>query len=79
MDVPGWPYGYLGVDMFFVISGYLMAIRHSDISGLQDMKRFYLSRLARVAPAYYVAESKVQRRQQDSVHANHNEDCGSCE
>jgi peptidoglycan/LPS O-acetylase OafA/YrhL len=40
--------------MFFVISGYLMAIRHSDISGLQDMKRFYLSRLARVAPAYYV-------------------------
>lgn len=41
--------GFLGVDVFFVISGFLMAVlyKNSDISG------FYLRRAKRLLPAYY--------------------------
>lgn len=41
--------GFLGVDVFFVISGFLMAVLYtnSDISG------FYLRRAKRLLPAYY--------------------------
>ena len=41
--------GFLGVDVFFVISGFLMAVlyKSSDISG------FYLRRARRLLPAYY--------------------------
>ena len=41
--------GFLGVDVFFVISGFLMAIlyKNNDISG------FYLRRAKRLLPAYY--------------------------
>jgi peptidoglycan/LPS O-acetylase OafA/YrhL len=45
------PTGYLGVDLFFVVSGFLMA-------SLYDMSRlsagaFYLKRATRILPAYY--------------------------
>lgn len=50
------PGGYLGVDVFFVLSGYLMALvlsRHQQI-GWSEMKAFYGRRLARIAPAAFV-------------------------
>lgn len=41
--------GYLGVDVFFVISGFLMAILYKN----SDVKGFYLRRAKRLLPAYY--------------------------
>lgn len=42
--------GFLGVDVFFIISGFLMAIlyKHDDVKG------FYVRRAKRLLPAYYV-------------------------
>lgn len=42
--------GFLGVDVFFVISGFLMAVLYSDT----DIKGFYLRRAKRLLPSYYV-------------------------
>lgn len=50
------PGGYLGVDVFFVLSGYLMALvlsRHQKI-GWNGIKAFYARRLARIVPAAFV-------------------------
>lgn len=46
--------GYLGVDVFFVLSGFLItSILQGEIdrSGSIDVKRFYMRRLLRLAPA----------------------------
>lgn len=47
------PGGYLGVDAFFVISGFLMAsiLVNRDPSNFKDVLSFYKRRLSRVAPA----------------------------
>jgi len=50
--------GYLGVDLFFLITGFLLTLpwfRHAD-AGLAapDWRRFYLRRARRILPAYYV-------------------------
>ena len=54
--VPGFAGGFLGVDVFFAISGYLMAqIIHRDV--VQESFRlcdFYLRRARRILPALYV-------------------------
>ena len=56
---PNWlPGGYLGVDAFFVLSGFLMAVILSrpDFQSLKDIRLFYKRRLKRVAPAaFFVA------------------------
>jgi peptidoglycan/LPS O-acetylase OafA/YrhL len=47
--------GFLGVDVFFVLSGYLITsllIREHDISGRIDYAAFYRRRAARLVPAY---------------------------
>jgi exopolysaccharide production protein ExoZ len=46
-------YGNFGVDIFFVLSGFLMfyTVRHSNTSATQ----FWLSRLLRIAPPYWFA------------------------
>ncbi|HLX22130.1 MAG TPA: acyltransferase [Usitatibacter sp.] len=50
--------GYLGVDLFFLISGFLLAMPwfvHSDAGrDSPSMKSFYARRFWRIAPAYYV-------------------------
>ncbi|CAO4378542.1 unnamed protein product [Caenorhabditis nigoni] len=48
--------GYLGVDMFFVISGYLMAriLNNSKINNISDILNFYYRRLKRILPLYYL-------------------------
>lgn len=55
-DIPGFPGGFVGVDVFFVISGFLMA---SIIFGGLEEKRFdlldfYIARARRIIPALIV-------------------------
>ncbi|MBW2436761.1 MAG: acyltransferase [Deltaproteobacteria bacterium] len=58
--VPGWlnafsSFGWSGVDLFFVLSGYLIAdklFREFDIQGRVDFGGFYLNRFLRIIPAY---------------------------
>lgn len=47
--------GYLGVDAFFVISGYLITqkIRKEQIAGTFSLSKFYLARVSRLAPALW--------------------------
>ncbi len=49
----GLPGGYLGVDMFFVLSGYLItAIIHREAQAQQfSLRRFYERRIRRIMPA----------------------------
>lgn len=50
------PGGYLGVDVFFVISGYLLTTILLDelAGGRVDFWRFYMRRIRRILPALYV-------------------------
>lgn len=50
------PGGFIGVDMFFVISGYLISsiILSKKSRGTFSFKDFYISRIKRIVPAYYV-------------------------
>ena len=51
------PYGWLGVDVFFVLSGYLIGgqlLRPISRGETPDLKRFWASRAFRILPAYLV-------------------------
>lgn len=53
-DVPGFAGGFLGVDVFFVLSGYLITTllsKEIESSGTIDIYRFYRNRLLRLYPA----------------------------
>lgn len=49
------PGGFIGVDIFFVISGYLVSsiILHKINKGTFSLVSFYESRIKRIVPAYY--------------------------
>ena len=50
--------GHYGVDVFFVISGFLIAsilMREQEARGAIDVKRFYARRFLRLMPAYFFA------------------------
>lgn len=51
--VPG---GFTGVDIFFVISGYLITqiLRREITAGEFSLRNFYRRRLLRIGPAYFV-------------------------
>ncbi len=52
--VPGFSGGYIGVDVFFVISGYLITrllVAEIETSGRVDLARFYARRVRRLLPA----------------------------
>lgn len=51
-----WPGGFIGVDVFFVISGYLITtiIRHDLEQQQFSLKKFWLRRVRRILPALYV-------------------------
>lgn len=44
---------YVGVDVFFVISGFIITALLTDRSGKVDPAAFYASRVKRIVPAYY--------------------------
>lgn len=50
------PGGFIGVDIFFVISGYLISsiiLKKKEEANNFSFKEFYIGRLSRIAPAYY--------------------------
>jgi peptidoglycan/LPS O-acetylase OafA/YrhL len=57
-DLSGWHGGFVGVDVFFVLSGYLVTgilLRDLTSSGRVDFRRFYARRFRRILPAAAVA------------------------
>lgn len=51
------PGGFLGVDIFFVLSGFLITsllVRDAETSNRVDFKRFYVRRIRRLVPASFV-------------------------
>jgi peptidoglycan/LPS O-acetylase OafA/YrhL len=56
--VPAFSGGYIGVDVFFVISGFLITgliVREMERTGTISLKRFYLRRVRRLLPAAALA------------------------
>ncbi|WP_405059368.1 acyltransferase [Kribbella sp. NBC_01505] len=54
---PDWVQGWIGVQIFFVISGYLITtlmLREEDRSGRISFKKFYARRIFRILPVYFV-------------------------
>ena len=48
---------FFGMDMFFMLSGFLIGsilLRSLEVSGTQNIRRFYLRRIFRTFPSYYV-------------------------
>ena len=54
LSLSWWPGGFLGVDLFFVISGYVITrliLDSIERSSALDLKKFYRSRIRRLFPA----------------------------
>ncbi|MEV0272586.1 acyltransferase [Hamadaea sp. NPDC050747] len=49
-------WGYVGVPLFFMLSGFVLAYNYADLSFAQPRRavRFYIARIARVMPLYWV-------------------------
>lgn len=56
LKIPLFKFGYLGVDIFFFISGYLISlIIHNKLSNKSfSLKEFYIKRALRILPAYLI-------------------------
>jgi peptidoglycan/LPS O-acetylase OafA/YrhL len=57
-----FPGGYIGVDVFFVLSGYLISsilVREHDATGQVSMRRFYVRRALRLVPALVLLSAVV--------------------
>ena len=55
-DVAALPGGFLGVELFFVVSGFLITtllLRERDQSGTISLSGFYIRRTLRIFPLYY--------------------------
>jgi peptidoglycan/LPS O-acetylase OafA/YrhL len=64
-SIAGWPItgrGFLGVDLFFVISGFLIVtllLRERRRSGTTSLHKFYIRRFLRIFPPYYLTLALV--------------------
>lgn len=58
-----WQRGFLGVDLFFVLSGFLITtllLREADANGGSfSLRKFYQRRVLRILPAYYLLITAV--------------------
>ncbi|MEM9041707.1 MAG: acyltransferase family protein [Actinomycetota bacterium] len=57
-DVPGFSGGFVGVDVFFALSGFVIGasiLREVDATGRLSLRNFYLRRVRRLLPAFVVA------------------------
>jgi peptidoglycan/LPS O-acetylase OafA/YrhL len=57
VDQHAFPGGFMGVDIFFVISGYMITsllLREREMTGGISISRFYLRRVLRLYPALFV-------------------------
>ncbi len=52
-------FGYSGVDIFFVLSGFIIYFTSYNKLGLLSAKEFFLRRLARIFPLYWVAMASI--------------------
>jgi peptidoglycan/LPS O-acetylase OafA/YrhL len=60
--LPMSSHGFLGVDLFFVISGFLIVtllLRERQRHGAISLRRFYMRRTLRIFPAYYAMLAAV--------------------
>src|SRR5262245_44311380 len=54
LGLPGFQYGYLGVDLFFILSGYLITsilLNEQKRNSHVDLRKFYIRRALRLLPA----------------------------
>ena len=61
-DLPFLPGGFVGVDLFFVLSGFLITsllLREHRSTGRLDLRRFYVRRLWRLYPALILVSAVV--------------------
>jgi peptidoglycan/LPS O-acetylase OafA/YrhL len=66
---------FFGMDMFFVLSGFLIGsilLRSIDSSGSQHVRRFYLRRVFRTFPSYYVVLAFLTVTTALTAHQRHN-------
>ena len=52
---------FFGMDLFFILSGFLIGsilLRSLETKGTQNLRRFYLRRISRTFPSYYVVRSR---------------------
>ena len=64
-SVKPWDNGNSGVDLFFVISGFIMMVSSRRLLGLTDgWRRFIVLRLVRIVPMYWLTTSRFRRLQQ---------------
>lgn len=55
-SIQTWDFGAVGVDIFFVISGFVMMISTGGLAGAKDgWKYFGMRRLVRIVPMYWIA------------------------
>lgn len=54
-NIPIFSFGWCGVDLFFVLSGYLITSRLIDLQQQKNsLKKFYINRALRILPLYYL-------------------------
>jgi peptidoglycan/LPS O-acetylase OafA/YrhL len=47
-------YGWIGIDLFFVVSGFIIALTTEHASGLRDAASYLRRRIIRIVPIYWV-------------------------
>ena len=61
--IPNWVAGAFGVDLFFVISGFIMVYTSEPLFGRRDASRIFIGRrLLRIVPLYWALTISVRDR-----------------